>query len=277
MFETRPLGDEAGAATRPQDAAPVFLDVEGTPTRRVAVRRRLATGAGIGKPGIVWLGGFKSDMLSTKASRLDDWAAENGRAFLRFDYSGHGESNGSFEAGTIGLWLEDSLAVLRAMSEGPQILVGSSMGGWIALLAARRFAETGEASRLAGMVLIAPATDFTEVLIFARLPPAARDSIESSGVWLRPSPYSPEPYPITRALIEDGRHHLLLGSTIHSHCPVHILQGMRDDDVPWQHAVTLVEHLAGDPVTLTLVKDGDHRLSRDEDVARLLAAVASVA
>ena len=235
------------------------------------------SGAGAHRPGVVWLGGFKSDMASTKASRLDDWAAENGRAFLRFDYSGHGESGGSFEAGTISLWLEESLAVLRAMTEGPAILVGSSMGGWIALLVARALADAGEAARLAGMVLIAPATDFTEALIFARLPPEARQAIQSSGVWLRPSPYSPEPYPITRALIEDGRRHLLFGSTIHSHCPVHILQGMQDADVPWRHALTLVEHLAGDPVTLTLVKDGDHRLSRDEDMARLIAAVAAIA
>lgn len=277
MSETRPFPETAGATLHPQAARPEFVDVGGPPPRAIAVRRRLGSGGGARRPGIVWLGGFKSDMLSTKASRLDDWAAENGRAFLRFDYSGHGESGGLFEAGTIGLWLEESLAVLRAMTEGPSILVGSSMGGWIALLVARALAEAQEAALLAGMVLIAPATDFTEALIFSRLPPEALQAIQSSGVWLRPSPYSPEPQPVTRALIEDGRRHLLFGSSIRSHCPVHILQGMRDADVPWQHAVTLVEHLAGDPVALTLVKDGDHRLSRDEDVTRLIAAVAAIA
>jgi pimeloyl-ACP methyl ester carboxylesterase len=277
MSETRPFRETAGAAGHPQAARRVFVDVGSAPSRAIAVRRRFGSGAGALRPGVVWLGGFKSDMLSVKASRLDDWAAENGRALLRFDYSGHGESGGSFEAGTISLWLEESLAVLRAMTEGPSILVGSSMGGWIALLVARALAQTGEAARLAGMVLVAPATDFTEALLFPRLPPEAREAIRSSGVWLRPSPYSPEPHPITRALIEDGRRHLLFGSMVHSHCPVHILQGMQDADVPWRHAVTLVEHLAGDPVTLTLVKHGDHRLSRDEDVARLIAAVAAIA
>ena len=277
MSETRPFRETAGAAGHPQAARPVFVDVGGPPSRAsrcggglVRARERCGrASSGSAVSSRTW--------LSAKASRLDDWAAENGRALLRFDYSGHGELGGSFEAGTISLWLEESLAVLRAMTEGPSILVGSSMGGWIALLIARALAQAEEAARLAGMVLIAPATDFTEALIFPRLPPEAREAIRSSGVWLRPSPYSPEPYPITRALIEDGRRHLLFGSTIHSHCPVHILQGMQDADVPWRHAVSLVEHLAGDPVTLTLVKDGDHRLSRDEDMARLIAAVAAIA
>jgi alpha-beta hydrolase superfamily lysophospholipase len=216
-------------------------------------------------------------MLSTKAERLDQWAAEQGRASLRFDYSGHGESGGRFEDGTIGSWLEDSLALIEAETEGPQILVGSSMGGWIALLVARALAERDAAHRLAGMVLIAPAVDFTEALMWARLPPEARHDIESKGVWMRPTPYAPEPYPVTRALIEDGRRHLLLDDTVRSHCPVHILQGMQDPDVPWEHAMTLVHHLAGDPVTVTLIKDGDHRLSREEDIERLLAAVAGIA
>jgi pimeloyl-ACP methyl ester carboxylesterase len=246
-------------------------------TRRIAFRRRPVGAAGVARPGIVWLGGFKSDMLSTKAARLDRWAEGEGRAALRFDYSGHGESGGRFEDGTIGLWLEESLAVIRAQSAGPQILVGSSMGGWIALLAARALADGGEADRLAGMVLIAPAVDFTETLLWPRMPPEARRAVETQGVWLRPSPYSPEPYPITRGLIEDGRRHLLLTGTVRSHCPVHILQGMQDTDVPWQHAMSLVHHFAGDPVTLTLVKDGDHRLSREEDIARLIAAVAGIA
>ena len=244
---------------------------EGSNRAKIAFRRR--EGA---SPGLVWLGGFKSDMLSTKAARLDQWAAGKGRAFLRFDYSGHGESEGRFEDGTIGAWFTQSLAMIRAQTSGPQILVGSSMGGWIALLVARALAEAGEAERLAGMVLIAPAVDFTEALMWPRMPAQARREIEETGVWLRPSDYSPQPYPVTRALFEDGRKHLLLGGIIRSHCPVHILQGMQDPDVPWQHAMELVQRLAGDPVTIAMVKDGDHRLSREEDIVRLLAAVEGV-
>jgi pimeloyl-ACP methyl ester carboxylesterase len=250
---------------------------KGSAARTIAFRRRAPTPAGKGRPGIVWLGGFKSDMLSTKAERLDAWAAETGRASLRFDYSGHGESGGRFEDGTIGSWLEDSLAVVEAQTEGPQILIGSSMGGWIALLVARALAAQGAADRLAGMVLIAPAVDFTETLMWAQLPAAARRDIETKGVWMRPTQYAPEPYPVTRALIEEGRQHLLLDDTVRSHCPVHILQGMQDPDVPWEHAMSLVHHLAGDPVSVTLIRDADHRLSREEDIERLLAAVAGIA
>jgi pimeloyl-ACP methyl ester carboxylesterase len=216
-------------------------------------------------------------MLSTKASRLDAWAAQAGRAFLRFDYSGHGESGGAFEDGTIGLWLEESLAVIRAATTGPQILVGSSMGGWIALLAAQAFARADEAGRLAGLVLIAPAVDFTESLIWERLSPDARDDITRTGRWLRQSAYAPEPYPITRALIEEGRRHLLLGDLIRTHAPVHILQGLNDPDVPWEHAMKLVHRLAWDPVSVSLVRDGDHRLSREEDIALLIRAVETIA
>lgn len=252
---------------------PQFVTVGTAPhTRRLAFRQRAGDG-----PGVVWLGGFKSDMLSTKAERIDGWAARHGRAFLRFDYSGHGESEGRFEEGTIGQWLEDSLAVIRQLTVGPQILVGSSMGGWISLLAARAFAASGETDRLAGLVLIAPAVDFTEALMWRNMPAQARRDIEETGVWLRQSEYAPDPYPVTRALIEDGRRHLLFGQAIRSHCPVHILQGMQDPDVPWAHAMQLVEHLAGDPVAVTLIKDGDHRLSREEDIARLLAAIEGIA
>ena len=248
--------------------------------RRLAVTARPAAPAAAEArpgPGIVWLGGFKSDQTSSKAVALDAWAERHGRACLRFDYSGHGLSEGRFEDGTIGLWLDDALAAIRAASTGPQILVGSSMGAWIALLAARALAEVGESERLAGLVLIAPAVDFTEALMWAQFGPDIRRAIETEGRWLRPSPYGPEPYPVTRALIEDGRRHLLLDGPIRSHGPVHILQGMRDADVPWEHAMRLVEHLASDPVSITLVKDGDHRLSRDEDIARLLAAVEHLA
>jgi pimeloyl-ACP methyl ester carboxylesterase len=236
--------------------------------RRIAVRRD--EGAG---PGLFWLGGFKSDMQGTKAAALSDWARQNGRACTRFDYSGHGESGGNFRAGTIGRWLEESLAVFEAHARGPQVVIGSSMGGWIALLLLRELRRRGTTSAsAAGLVLIAPAVDFTEVLMWQRFPAKVRKEIEDNGVWLRPSDYG-EPYPITRALIEDGRNHLLLGGMIETGCPVRILQGVQDPDVPWNHAVALTSRLAQDDVVLTLVKDGDHRLSRPEDLERLIKAV----
>jgi pimeloyl-ACP methyl ester carboxylesterase len=251
-----------------------FLDIgTGAAGRRIAVRQQAGAA-----PGLFWLSGYKSDMKGTKAEALAHWATQTGRACTRFDYSGHGESSGAFTDGTIGRWLEDATAVFEACSRGPQILVGSSMGGWLALLlvrALRRRAETPVAS-VAGMVLIAPAVDFTEELMWRRFTPAIKQELEEKGVWERPSEYSPEPYMITRALIEEGRSHLLLGGMIETGCPVRILQGVEDPDVPWQHAVELVSRLASDDVVLTLVKDGDHRLSRTEDIERLIAAVAEL-
>jgi pimeloyl-ACP methyl ester carboxylesterase len=252
---------------------PQFLNVEtGGAARRIAVEVR--PGAG---PTVFWLGGFRSDMRATKAEALNRWAARGGRAFVRFDYSGHGESGGAFEESTISTWLEDALAVIEEFATGPFVLVGSSMGGWLALLAARELAERDPALRPSGLVLIAPAVDFTERLMWQQFPPETRQTILETGVYLRPSLYSPEPYPITRALIEDGRRHLLLGATIAVGCPVHILQGMEDPDVPWRHALELVEHLPGDSVSMTLIKDGDHRLSRDEDLERMIATVQAIA
>jgi pimeloyl-ACP methyl ester carboxylesterase len=249
-----------------------FLSVgPGGEERRIAFLK-VQAGEGAGLPGLFWLGGFKSDMRSTKASALLSWAEEWGRAAAVFDYSGHGESSGSFEHGTIGSWFEEALAVFRGQTSGPQIVIGSSMGGWIALLLARALAAAGEASRLHGLVLIAPAVDFTAHM-WEGFSDEIRRRIETEGKWLRPSEYSPEPYPITRSLIEEGKNHLLLGGTIRTHAPVHILQGMQDLDVPWKRATLLVEHLAGDPAVLTLIKDGDHRLSRQEDLERLLAAI----
>lgn len=243
----------------------------------IAYRRRAADPARPPRPGVVWLGGFRSDMNSTKAQRLDDFAAAQGRACLRFDYAGHGESGGRFEDAVISQWRDESLAMIRAHAEGPQVLVGSSMGGWIALLVARAMGAEEAARRIAGIVLIAPAVDFTEALMWARMTPDIRAEIETRGVWMRESAYSSDPYPITRALIEDGRRNLLFGEPIDAHAPVHILQGMQDPDVPWAHAMTLVEHLAGDCVTISLIKDGDHRLSREEDIAALVAAVDAIA
>ena len=221
-------------------------------------------------PQILWLGGFKSDMGGTKARALDEWARRCGQAYLRFDYFGHGASSGAFADGTISRWLDDALAVLDRLCEGPQVLVGSSMGAWIALLAARARPET-----VKGLLLIAPAADFTESLIWARMSPEMRREIMENGFWERPSAYSDGPYPITRALIEDGRRHLLLGGPIEIDCPLHIVQGMQDPDVPWPHAMKLMERLSGNPV-LSLIKQGDHRLSSAEDLQRIEQALDGV-
>jgi pimeloyl-ACP methyl ester carboxylesterase len=249
-----------------------FLHIgEGSERRAIAVRAREGS-----VPGLLWLGGYKSDMKGTKAVALADWAAREGRACVRFDYSGHGESEGAFTDGTIGRWLAESLMVFDVCCKGPQILVGSSMGGWLALLMVQALRQrAGDASAsVAGLVLIAPAVDFTEELMWKRMTPAIKQELATKGVWARPSQYSGEPYLVTRQLIEEGRNHLLLGGMIETGCPVRILQGVEDPDVPWNHAVELTSRLASDDVVLTLVKDGDHRLSRREDIERLLRAVA---
>jgi pimeloyl-ACP methyl ester carboxylesterase len=220
-------------------------------------------------PTILWCGGFKSDMRGTKADALAEWGAATGRRIVRFDYSGHGESGGAFTDGTITRWLEEAVAVFDAACAGPTVVVGSSMGGWIALLLARM-------RNLAGLVLIAPAADFTESLMWASFSDAVRQQIMEEGQWLRPSPYDGGGYPITRRLIEDGRRHLLLTGPVATGCPVRILQGMQDPDVPWQHAMRLVEHLPADDVTITLVRDGDHRLSRPQDIDLLVSTVAGM-
>jgi pimeloyl-ACP methyl ester carboxylesterase len=254
------------------DEEPAFIEVgEGNGGRRIAVRARAG-----GSPGLIWLGGFKSDMAGTKALALDAWAAEHGRACVRFDYSGHGESGGAFIDGTIGRWLEESVAVFERFCRGPQVVIGSSMGGWMALLLAREIARRQpSAASLAGLVLIAPAPDFTEQLMWNGFPPEVREEIQTKGVWMRPSQYG-DAYPITRALIEEGRNHLLLGSAIDVGCPVRILQGAQDPDVPWQHAFALAHRLPTEDVVLTMIQDGDHRLSRPQDIARIIAAVAEI-
>ena len=245
----------------------------GAERRAIAVRQR--EGA---SPGVFWLSGYKSDMNGTKAQALAHWADETGRGCVRFDYSGHGELGGAFTDGTIGGWLTESLAVFDACCRGPQIVVGSSMGGWLALLLARALRQRKEAgpASVSGLVLVAPAVDFTEELMWKRFTPEIKRDLEEKGVWQRPSEYSPEPYLVTRRLIEEGRHHLLLDGMIETGCPVRILQGVLDPDVPWRHAVELVSRLASDDVVLTLVKDGDHRLSRPEDIERQIRAVAEL-
>lgn len=250
-----------------------FLTVDGARSRRrIAYRKRPGKG-----PAVLWFGGFKSDMASTKAARIDAWCADHGRAMLRMDYAGHGESEGRFRDFVFSDWIEDAEAVLRELAGGPAVIVGSSMGGWIATAIAKRLMEQSQRGLIAGLVLIAPACDFTETLMWPQFPDHVKQAIREKGVFDLPSAYSPEPTPITLALIEDGRKHQVFGKTFRVGCPVHILQGMKDPDVPWGHAIKLVEHLPLDPVTTTLISDGDHRLSREEDIARLLLAVEGIA
>jgi alpha-beta hydrolase superfamily lysophospholipase len=229
---------------------------------RLAWRR--VTGAG---PTAVWLGGYRSDMTGTKAEALADWAQANGRGYLRFDYFGHGESTGDFVQGGITRWREDALAVIDEMTDGPLVLVGSSMGGWIACLAA-----VARPARIHSMVLIAPAPDFTSKLMPSRLPPEALEAIRDAGVWMQPSDYG-APNPITRLLLEDGARWSILDSAVPIEAPVRILQGGEDPDVPWRHALELAQAIKSPDVVFSLIKDGDHRLSRPQDIARLVAAV----
>lgn len=241
----------------------------GADKRRIAYLREGSPGGD--KPGLVWLCGLKSEMVSTKATALADWAKAEGRACLRFDYSGHGQSDGLFEEGTVTRWLEETRAVFCQLTHGPQVLVGSSMGGYIALLLLRSLmAEApAEAARIKGLVLIAPAWDMTE-LMWERFSASARKDIEEKGVYLRPSDYGDGPYPITRAFIEDGRRHLISAEPLDPGRPVHILHGLQDPDVPWEHTLDLVAHLTGDWVRVSAVPDGEHRLSRPEDIALLI-------
>lgn len=226
---------------------------------------RKVDGAG---PTVVWLGGFMSDMAGTKAEALARWAMAKGRGYVRFDYLGHGESSGRFRDGTISRWREDALAVIDQLTDGRLILVGSSMGGWISCLVAAVRPE-----RLAGTVLIAPAADFTEKLMLPGFPPEAHEALAATGEWIRPSLYAEGGYPITRALLEDGARWSILPGPVPVEAPVRILQGGEDPDVPWTHALELAHALKSQDVVFSLIKDGDHRLSRDHDIARLLAAV----
>lgn len=242
-----------------------FFDVGG---HRLAVSVQRPARADRPRAGVMWLSGFLSDMVSTKASVLAEWAAETGRPMVRFDYSAHGQSDGDILQSTIGGWLGECLAVYRAFVSWPCVLVGSSMGGWLALLMLRALRAAQASPPVAGCVLIAPAWDMTQTLMWDAFPPAARQAIAREGVYHRPSLYG-DPYPITRRLIEEGRDHLIKDKPFDPGCPVRILQGMRDADVPWRHALPLVELLASDDVVLTLIKDGEHRLSRPQDLALL--------
>ena len=250
---TTPL-DGAGILTRPGGATIAYHRLPGV------------------APGIVFLGGFRSAIIGTKALFLHDYCRRHGRAYVRFDYFAHGQSSGDFADGMISRWRDDAVAVIDSLTEGPQILVGSSMGGWIMVLAALARPE-----RIAALVGIAAAPDFTTDLLPRRLSEAQRRTLYTEGRLVLPSPYDPAGYLYTRALVEDGDRNLVLRGAIPLTCPARLLHGMADESVPWQQSLTLAERLASHDVTLTLIKDGDHRLSRDADLARLAAVLDELA
>lgn len=248
----------AGAGDSPRDIAVIACEPAGKKAKTV----------------VVWCGGFLSDMTGTKAVALEEFSLAHGLGFVRFDYSGHGRSSGHYTGGTISIWLEDAMAVLKAFTGKRRlILVGSSMGGWIALRITQELRKAKQGKRLAGIVLIAPAPDFTAELIEPRLTDKERGELDQKGYFEKPSQYSPEPYRYTKALIEDGRANRVMDGLIETGCPVHILQGMKDPDVPYKHAMTVMEKIVGDDAILTLIREGDHRLSRPEDLERICSAV----
>ena len=259
------------------ESEPQFLDVAhgfSGPSNRIAYRLDASPEGGVG---LFWLAGFRSDMASTKATELAAFARAEGYGCTRFDYSGHGVSGGAFEEGTIGAWLEQAEAVFR-LTRGRQIIIGSSMGGYIALLLLRRLmaAAPDEAKRIIGLVLIAPAWDMTEELMWKKSDAKARRELEESGVFHQPSEYG-EPYAITRDLIEEGRNHLMANKPFDPGRPIYILQGRLDAAVPIAHARALLELLQGGWAQLVEIPDGEHRLSRPEDLALLFSKIAAVA
>ncbi len=247
----------------------------GTDAREIAIIHRAAT-TGSDRPALVWLGGYRSDMTGTKAAVLDALAEKLGSACIRFDYSGHGASGGEFRDGTISRWLEESVAVIDAAAPKSVILVGSSMGGWIALRLVQELRKRIASPKIAGLVLIAPAPDFTSELIEPELTDKERQSLAERGYFEEHSEYSPAPNIYTRALMEDGEKNRVLSGIIETGCPVHILQGMADPDVPYHHALKLMEFLPADDVVMTLIRDGDHRLSRPQDLEKMEAAVSGL-
>ncbi|WP_457586811.1 alpha/beta hydrolase [Ensifer canadensis] len=254
-----------------------FIEVGKDAARRRIAMRILRAQKPSERPALVWLGGYRSDMTGTKAVEVECLAKDRATDCIRFDYSGHGASGGAFKDGTISRWLEESLAVVEhSAPEQRLILIGSSMGGWIALRLIQELRQRGMGERVAGLVLIAPAPDFTADLIEPNLTETEQRSLEERGYFEEPSEYSPEPNIYTRALIEDGRDNRVLVGTITTGCPVHILQGMRDPDVPYGHALKLMEHLPADDVVMTLIRDGDHRLSREEDIAKMKQAIGNM-
>jgi pimeloyl-ACP methyl ester carboxylesterase len=258
------------AASEPQ----TLVVGTGEAARTIAYR---ADKGAAGKPGLFWLSGFMSDMASTKATAIADWASTHGLASTRFDYSGHGQSGGAFTDGTIGRWLEEALAVFAHATEGPQIVIGSSMGGHIALLLLRKLLseKPSEARRIKALVLIAPAWDMTEELMWKQFPEEARRAILEKGRYEQPSAYD-APYTLTRELIEDGRRHLLAREPFDPGRPVVLLQGLQDPDVPAAHTRELAGFLTGGHVKLIEIPDGEHRLSRPQDLAKLFEEIGKV-
>jgi pimeloyl-ACP methyl ester carboxylesterase len=223
-------------------------------------------------PGVVFMGGFMSDKEGGKALALEALCRAEGRAFIRFDYQGHGMSSGAFKDGTIGLWAKDAVAVIDALTEGPQILVGSSMGGWISLLAAR-----ARPARVKALVGIAAAPDFTVRMWNSEFSDATRAEVIENGFMQRPCDYGGDPYIITRALVEDGWRNRVIAGPLHLDIPVRLIQGTEDPDVPWQTAQKIANAITGDDVEIILVPGGDHRLSRDIDLKRLCRVVGELA
>lgn len=252
---------------------PQFEMMEVRPGIRIALELRRPGNARPPYPGFMWLGGFKSDMTGAKASYLRDMAAMGNRPFIRFDYSGHGQSGGRFEDGTLSLWLEEAQLVLERAEGWPMILIGSSMGGYLALLLAKR-----KIGAIKGLVLAAPAADMTQALMEPEIAShgEARTAMARDGVWMRPSLYG-DPYPITHQLIEDGRKHLILRDGIDIDCPVRILHGDEDPDVPWEHGLATYRAIGSPDVQFTLIKGGDHRLSRDSDMYAIYNAAERLA
>ncbi|MEM7026032.1 MAG: alpha/beta hydrolase [Pseudomonadota bacterium] len=235
---------------------------------QIAPNRRLAYHHLPGRsPTVIFCGGFTSDMAGTKSIALERWCRGEGQAYLRFDYAGHGQSDGRFEDGTIGAWAKDALAMVDRVVSGPVVVVGSSMGGWIMLLVALARPE-----RVQALVGIAAAPDFTEDLLLSQATEAQRHDLDHQGFWMQDSPYG-ESYPVTRKLIDEGSSRLLLRAPIPITCPVHLLHGQRDPDVPWQTSLRLADRLESEQVTIELIKAGDHRLSSEADLAQIVAAV----
>ena len=244
-------------------------DVDGAP---IAVRHTPG-----GAPGFVWLGGYRSDMDGTKAIELDRWCGEHGFGCTRFDYSGHGSSGGEFRDGTISRWLGEARAVVDAYANAPLILVGSSMGAWIALRMVQEMNAGQSDDPITGLLLLAPAPDFTSELMEPELTDAQKADLDQNGYFEEPTPYGPDPNVFTKALFDDGRDNRVMTGPIDTFCPVHIIQGQADPDVPWQHAQRLFELLSKDDASIGYIKNGDHRLSRSQDIDAILAAAGRLA
>ncbi len=256
-------------------SAPEFLEL--SDGRRIAYRRTPSRSVAEAGVGAIFLGGFRSDMTGSKAERLEDWARRSGRAFVRFDYTGHGASSGAFDEGSIGAWADDAYEAFTRLTAGPQIVVGSSMGGWIALLLVKRLQEARQAGRVAGLVGIAAAPDFTEDLMWAKMSDANRQALETDGFFDEPSPYDEAPTRITKTLIEDGRERLVLRSPLALRAPMRLLHGSADPDVPLSVGLRLLHHVDCKDARLVVLKGAGHRLSEPAELDLLEKTVEELA